>query len=146
MYLINQKVWGALIVLSLAGGTGALGQNLLLRDRQQVIMLGDSLTEAEAPDGYVNTTRLILAQVYPEMTVFTANAGKGGNTSAELEDRLQRDVLQFKPDWVTISIGVNDINQRFGDHPAGDGTNRVRLPTFKAKVSGLVEKLSLIHI
>ena len=141
MYLINQKVWGALIVLSLAGGTGALGQNLLLRDWQQVIMLGDSLTEGEDPDGYVNTTRLILAQVYPEMTVFTANAGKGGNTSAELEDRLQRDVLQFKPDWVTISIGVNDINQRFGDHPAGDGTNRVRLPTFKAKVSGLVEKI-----
>ena len=141
MHLVNQKIWGALIVLSLAGGTGTLGQNLLLRDRQQVIMLGDSLTEAEAPDGYVNTTRLILAQVYPEMTVFTANAGKGGNTSADLEDRLQRDVLQFKPDWVTISIGVNDINQRFGDHPAGDGTNGVRLPAFKEKLSGLVQKI-----
>src|ERR1035437_4890269 len=141
MHLINPKVWGALVVLALAAGEAAWGQNVLLKDRQQVVMLGDSLTEGEDPDGYVNTTRLILAQVYPEMTVFTANAGKGGNTSADLEDRLQRDVLQFKPNWVTISIGVNDINQRFGGHPAGDGTNGVGLPAFKEKVSGLVEKI-----
>ena len=141
MCRINRKVWCALLVLALAAEVVALGQNLLLKDRQQVIMLGDSLTEGEDPDGYVNTTRLILAQVYPEMTFFTANAGKGGNTSADLEDRLQRDVLQFKPDWVTISIGVNDINQRFGGHPAGDGTNGVRLPAFKQKVSSLVQRI-----
>jgi acyl-CoA thioesterase I len=138
---IDHKAWCALVVLALAAREVASGQNLLLKDRQQVIMLGDSLTEGEDPDGYVNTTRLILNQVYPEMTVFTANAGKGGNTSADLEDRLQRDVLQFKPDWVTISIGVNDINQRFGGHPAGDGTNDVRLPAFKEKVSDLVQRI-----
>jgi acyl-CoA thioesterase I len=141
MRVVNQIVTGTLVLLALAVGGAALGQNLLLKDRQQVILLGDSLTEGEDPDGYVNTTRLILAQVYPEMVVFTANAGKGGNTSADLEDRLQRDVLQFKPDWVTISIGVNDINQRFGGHPAGDGTNGVRLPAFKEKVSSLVQRI-----
>jgi acyl-CoA thioesterase-1 len=141
MRLIIKKLWVALAVSAVMAGEAAPSQNLLLGDRQQVIMLGDSLTEGEDPDGYVNTTRLILAQVYPEMTVFTASAGKGGNTSADLEDRLQRDVLQFKPDWVTISIGVNEINQRFGSHPAGDDTNGIGLPAFKEKVSGLVEKI-----
>ena len=49
MRRINQKLWGALAVLALAAEEVALGQNLLLKDRQQVIMLGDSLTEGKSP-------------------------------------------------------------------------------------------------
>jgi lysophospholipase L1-like esterase len=132
-------VWVATLTLTI--GQAAWCQPLLLRDHQQVILLGDSLTEGEDPDGYVNTTRLILANVLPKLTLFTANAGKGGNTSADLEDRLQRDVLQFKPDWVTICIGVNDINQRFGYQSTWTGPKGVELPAFKEKVTNLVRRI-----
>lgn len=117
------------------------GEGLLLKNHQQIIMLGDSLTEGEDPDGYVNTTRLILAEVYPGKTIYIANAGKGGDTAVLMDDRLQRDVLRFRPDWVTISAGVNDINHGFSEHPAGDGPKGVALPLFEEKVRGMVRRV-----
>lgn len=119
----------------------AVGAGLLVKDRQQIVMLGDSLTEGEDPDGYVNTTRLILAEVYPNKTFFVANAGKGGDTAVLMDDRLQRDVLRFQPDWVTISAGVNDINHGFSEHPAGDGPKGVPLPLFQEKVRGMIHRI-----
>jgi len=116
-------------------------QDLMLKDRQQIILLGDSLTEGEDPDGYVNTTRVLLAQLYPGLTLFTANAGKGGNTVVDMDDRLQRDVLPFKPDWVTVSVGVNDINHGFSGHPAGDGPKGVPPALFREKLVGLVQRI-----
>lgn len=120
--------------------TAAAGE-FMLKDRQQIILLGDSLTEGEDPDGYVNTTRVLLARLYPTLTLFTANAGKGGNTVADLDDRLQRDVLPFKPDWVTICIGVNDINHGFSEHPAGDGPKGVQPAMFREKLLRVVQRI-----
>lgn len=61
---------GLTLALSLAAD--ATGASLLLKDRQQIVMLGDSLSEGEDPDGYVNTTRLILAELYPGKSIFIA--------------------------------------------------------------------------
>lgn len=130
---------GLTLALSLAAD--ATGASLLLKDRQQIVMLGDSLSEGEDPDGYVNTTRLILAELYPGKSIFIANAGKGGDTAVNMDDRLQRDVLRFKPDWVTISVGVNDINHGFSEHPAGDGPKGVPLPLFKETVRRLIRRI-----
>lgn len=115
----------------------AAGTGFIPRNRAQIFMLGDSLTEGEDPDGYVNTTRLILAEVYPERRFFIANAGKGGDTAVNMDDRLERDVLRFKPDWVTVSAGVNDINHGFADHPDGDGPKGVSLGRFEEKIRGI---------
>ena len=40
-----------------------------------------------------------------------------GNTSRDLLARFQRDVLNLKPEWVCICIGINDIWRQF-DCPA----------------------------
>lgn len=129
------------IAMIFASAAAAYGDNLPLNDRQQIIMLGDSLTEGEDPDGYVNTTRLILAQLFPDRIYFIANAGKGGDTAIEMSDRLERDVLRFKPDWVTVSVGVNDINRGFTERSAGDDPRGVSLPLFNEKVRGIVRRI-----
>ncbi|GGZ13453.1 hypothetical protein GCM10007049_01580 [Echinicola pacifica] len=37
------------------------------------------------------------------------NAGQSGNTSRDLLDRVDHDVLAFHPDWVIIMVGTNDM-------------------------------------
>jgi lysophospholipase L1-like esterase len=130
-----------MVAATLGSAIGVPAEPLAIQDRQQIFMLGDSLTEGEDPDGYVNTTRLILAQLYPDRTYFIANAGKGGDTAIEMSDRLDRDVLRFKPDWVTFSVGVNDINRGFSERSAGDDPRGVSLPLFQEKVRSIIQRI-----
>jgi lysophospholipase L1-like esterase len=117
------------------------GQPLLLQDRQVVVTLGNSITEAgERPDGYVNVMRRTMEVLYPEMTVYFVNAGIGGHKSTDMFDRFERDVLQYAPDWVTISVGVNDVWHGFKDnHVTGDGPLAVPLPVYKEKLGKMIE-------
>ncbi|MBN1154781.1 hypothetical protein JXB12_07660 [candidate division KSB1 bacterium] len=88
----------------------SFSRDLLIDHQQQIIFLGNSITEmGEAPDGYVSLIRKMLATLYPEKRIFVLNAGISGHKSSDMSARFSRDVLQFKPDWVTISVGINDV-------------------------------------
>ena len=41
--------------------------------------------------------------------VEAAPAGIGGHKSNDMLARLERDVLSKKPQWMTLSCGVNDV-------------------------------------
>lgn len=117
------------------------GQPLLLQDRQVVVTLGNSITEGgERPDGYVHVMRRTMEALYPEMTVYFVNAGIGGHKSTDMLDRFERDVRQYAPDWVTISVGVNDVWHGFKDnHITGDGPLAVPLPVYKEKLLKMID-------
>ena len=88
--------------LSFAAGSPAL-------DGQRVAFLGDSITAQgwSNPHGYV---RLVVAGLDANCVKITPlPAGIGGNRSPDMLARLKRDVLEKKPDWVTISCGMNDV-------------------------------------
>ncbi|NLP11116.1 family 10 glycosylhydrolase [bacterium] len=133
----------ALLVLLLFGFLSLCSSQALLYDQQQIIMLGDSITEGEDPDGYVNLTRVMLEQLYPEKTIYVANAGKGGNICIDMLERLERDVLRFKPDWVTVSVGVNDVSTAPAGLPLRSGETGVPVATFKAKVKELIHRIKV---
>ncbi len=116
--------------------------DLLLQDKQLLITLGNSITQAgEKPEGYVSLMRKILDDLYPEQTVYIVNAGISGHKSTDMSERFERDVLQYSPDWVTISVGVNDVWHGFYDHhPKGDGPRGVPLPLFREKVIDMVAR------
>lgn len=80
-YLHIMKVLCQLPLLLVLFLTVDAGAGLRLKNRQQIIMLGDSLTEGEDPDGYVKPARVMLAEVYPGQAFYIANAGKGGDTA-----------------------------------------------------------------
>lgn len=69
----------------------------------EVAFLGDSLT-----DGYD------LAKYYPQYV--TANRGIGGDTTFDLESRLQISVYDLKPKVVVMLIGANNMDTMFENY------------------------------
>ena len=69
----------------------------------QVAFIGDSLT-----DGYD------LATYYPQF--ITANRGIGGDTTFDLEKRLQVSVYDLKPQVVVMLIGANNMDTMFENY------------------------------
>ena len=96
----------------------------LLEDGQRVVFAGDSITDCgrratEAPygNGYVRQSIDLITARYPERNLCYFNAGIGGNTVQDLQNRWQDDVLRHQPDWVTIKIGINDCHRVLGNSP-----------------------------
>ncbi len=112
----------------------------LLQEVKTIVTLGDSITQGGgAPGGYVWRMQKYLDALYPN-EIKIINSGISGHKSTDMSDRFQRDVLDHKPDLVTISVGVNDVWHGFYDnHPEGDGPNGVDIEKYRQKVTGMVE-------
>jgi lysophospholipase L1-like esterase len=106
----------------------------------RLVCLGDSITQmGEAPGGYVSLLREWLAKAVPGSEVI--NAGISGNTSRDMLARFQKDVLDKKPDLITISVGVNDVWHGFDvAHPNGGGPGGVSLPEYQKNVESMVSQ------
>ncbi|WP_127490619.1 SGNH/GDSL hydrolase family protein [Paenibacillus glycanilyticus] len=99
-----------------------------LEQGQRLVMIGDSITDCERKfphgeglfqgvgKGYVALVDALLQTAYPELSVRVTNMGIGGNTVRDLKSRWQTDVLDLKPDWLTVMIGINDV-WRYFDQP-----------------------------
>jgi acyl-CoA thioesterase-1 len=88
---------------------------LLLQEGQKMIFIGDSITDCGRKDdpehiggGYVRIVRDYLSIVRPEISLQVVNQGVSGETILDLKARWKEDVTELKPDWLTISIGIND--------------------------------------
>lgn len=95
----------------------------------RILFTGDSVTDAGRArpvgeglhtgvgNGYVRVVESLLAAFYPELALRVSNTGTSGNTVRDLAARWQSDVLDLKPDWLYVCIGVNDVWRQF-DSPA----------------------------
>ncbi len=76
----------------------------------KVIFFGDSITEAGVhAGGYIDRMRKRLKEKSPASSFQLTGAGIGGNKVYDLYLRVEDDVLNQKPDWVFIYVGVNDV-------------------------------------
>ncbi|WYP26318.1 SGNH/GDSL hydrolase family protein [Alkalihalobacillus sp. FSL W8-0930] len=87
----------------------------MLKQDDTFVLIGDSITENgrfEDPQGigigYAALIHDYLMVKHPELHLAIYNRGISGNRVTDLEDRWQQDVLDLNPNWVSISIGVND--------------------------------------
>jgi lysophospholipase L1-like esterase len=90
-----------------------------------LLMTGDSITDCgrirsvaesvggDLGNGYVALIDALLGATYPERGIRIRNTGISGNTVRDLAARWQTDVLDLKPDWVSIMIGINDVCRQF---------------------------------
>ncbi len=119
---------------------GRVGAGTLLQGVRRIVCLGDSITQfGDGPGGYVGLMRAYLAQAYPANGFEVLNAGVSGNTSNDEKARFDRDVLQKKPDLLTVSVGVNDVWHGFNaQSPQGGGPGGVTLPVYRANVEQMV--------
>lgn len=112
-----------------------------LRGVRRIVTLGDSITQGGArPGGYVWLIDRYLKAIYPGEPIEIVNAGISGHKSTDMLARFQRDVLDRKPDLVTISVGVNDVWHGFTSaNPAGYGPRRVPLEDYERNVRKMVD-------
>lgn len=81
----------------------------LLHSGETVAFMGDSITAqgASSPSGYVRLVETGIAANGVAIKVIPA--GISGHKSNQMLERLEKDVLSKKPDWMTLSCGVNDV-------------------------------------
>jgi lysophospholipase L1-like esterase len=92
---------------------------------QKLLFIGDSVTDCERvkPEGeglfaalgkgYVSYVDGLLQSVYPDLVIRVVNKGISGNTVRDLKNRWQDDVINQKPDWLSIMIGINDVWRQY---------------------------------
>lgn len=109
-------------------------KELIFKNMDRIVFAGDSVTDmgSEQPVGesfdenlgrsYVRIIDNMLSTWYPEILVRVTNSGISGNTSRDLLERYQRDVIDLNPDWVSICTGINDVWRQF-DSPAMPDTH-----------------------
>ncbi|MBT3199798.1 MAG: lipolytic protein G-D-S-L family [Phycisphaerales bacterium] len=97
---------------------------------QTIAFLGDSITAAGARNG--GYCKLVLdglkQQGIEAKGVF---AGISGHKSNQMLGRLEKDVISKKPDWMTLSCGVNDV---------WHGARGVALEPYKKNITEIVTK------
>lgn len=96
-----------------------------LEKNNKLVMIGDSVTDCERSrpigeglfgalgKGYVSIVDGLINATYPELQIRTVNVGTSGNTVLDLQARWQTDVIDLKPDWLSIMIGINDVWRHF---------------------------------
>jgi acyl-CoA thioesterase I len=88
----------------------------ILKDQETIVFIGDSITDSchrEGPHrplgaGYVNLFSTMLSVREPEKQLNIINTGLGGNTVEDLRDRWYDDALSYKPEYLSLKVGIND--------------------------------------
>ena len=127
---------------------------MIFENMDRIVFAGDSITDMGSTNpvgeglfdnvgrSYVRVVENMLAVYYPEIKIRVTNSGIAGNTSRDLLNRFDRDVVDLKPDWVSICIGINDVWRQF-DCPAMPDTHVLpdeyesNLETMISKVKGI---------
>lgn len=106
-----------------------------VKDGETVAFLGDSITQQgqdpRNPNGYVNLVARGLAS--EGVNVKVVRAGISGHKSNDMLARLEKDVLSKKPDWMTLSCGVNDVWHQ-------DRNRGVLLEDYKKNIAAILDK------
>jgi|HigsolmetaGSP12D_1036236.scaffolds.fasta_scaffold00250_17 lysophospholipase L1-like esterase len=122
---------------------------LKLNRGQRLLMIGDSITDCERKypygeglfqgvgKGYVALVDALLQTAYPERNIRVTNMGISGNTVRDLKARWSRDVLELKPDWLSVMIGINDVWRQF-DQPSIPESH-VNLEEYETTLGELVD-------
>lgn len=138
----------AAALLIIPGFTVPASAEIAVKNGDKIAFLGDSITAGGwgNPAGYV---RLVIAGLEANgIKAEPVPAGIGGHKSDQMLARLDKDVLSKKPQWMTLSCGVNDVWHGKRGVPlddaaakAGDFDEKVaERGTYKKNITAILEK------
>lgn len=120
----------AAMAIGLIRSTAVQAAEIAVKSGQKIAFMGDSITQAGVgPKGYV--TLVMRGLEASSVTATSIPAGISGHKSNDMLGRLDNDVLSKKPDWMTLSCGVNDV---------WHGANGVPLDQYEQNITQIVEK------
>lgn len=121
-----------------------------IKNNERIIFIGDSITDCsrgrpigigdKLGNGYVSIISNRINARFPERNIEVLNLGSNGNRVTDLLHRSQRDIIDLKPDWLAISIGINDVWRQF-DRPLDP--NQVIAEIFKRTYQELIQKTGI---
>lgn len=90
----------------------------------RILFQGDSITDCRRVyedseslgDGYVCYTAEEIKKNYPNIEFQFINRGISGNRTDTFLERIKSDLIDLKPDIVTLLLGVNDTWHKFSGH------------------------------
>ena len=106
---------------------------MIFQDRERIVFTGDSVTDFQRKrpvgeglwegvgTGYVRQIHTLMNALHPETVIRISNTGISGNNILDLKARWQQDVLDLKPDWVSMMIGINDVWRKFDEPDIFEG-------------------------
>jgi lysophospholipase L1-like esterase len=120
-----------LFSLLFSAATSLLNAEIPVKSGEKIAFLGDSITQQGngGPGGYVQLVGSGLAANGVKVEII--GAGISGHKSDQMLERLDRDVLAKKPDWMTLSCGVNDV---------WHGAKGVPLEDYKKNITAIVDR------
>jgi lysophospholipase L1-like esterase len=127
---MKQTIALAFLALTLASLTPAQAE-IPIKSGEKLAFLGDSITAGgkSNPGGYVNLVGSGLATNGVKIDII--GAGISGHKSNQMLARLENDVLKHKPQWMTLSCGVNDV---------WHGEKGVPLEDYKKNITSIVDQ------
>jgi lysophospholipase L1-like esterase len=110
---------------------------IAVKSGEKVAFLGDSITQGgwSNPKGYVKLAEAGLKANGVEVEIIPA--GISGHKSNQMLERLDRDVLSKKPQWMTLSCGVNDV---------WHGVKGIPLDEYKKNIREIVDKCATANV
>ena len=138
-------ILAALIVCSLTSyDVSAKDRVLVVKEGETIAFLGDSITAGGVrKNGYV--TFVMDALNREGLKLSHVPAGISGHKSSNMLERLDRDVISKKPQWMTLSCGVNDVwhfklrlgKRTFQGVPLDEYKKNIRAIIDKAQAAGI---------
>jgi lysophospholipase L1-like esterase len=125
-----KNIFNMIAAAALMTGSTLMAGEIAVKEGQKIAFMGDSITQAGAgPKGYV--TLVIKGLEAAGVKTTAIPAGISGHKSNNMLERLDRDALSKKPDWMTLSCGVNDV---------WHGANGVPLDQYKINITKIVDQ------
>lgn len=137
--------------LTVFGITPRASAEIAVKSGDKIGFLGDSITQGgwQNPAGYVH---LVIAGLEANgIKAEPVPAGISGHKSDQMLARLEKDVLSKKPQWMTLSCGVNDVWHGKRGVPLDDAAAAkpgeydekvADRGTYKKNIAAIIEKAS----
>jgi lysophospholipase L1-like esterase len=108
-------------------------EGINLKDGDTVVFLGDSITHQCLYTQYIED---FFYTRYPKLHIHFHNSGVGGDRAKDALTRFDEDVANYKPNYVTILLGMNDGSYRDFDKAVFD-TYQQDMTTVLDKIAAL---------
>lgn len=115
-----------------------------------ILFQGDSITDAgrdrkdnDLGHGYPTLVKAALGFEHPGEYRFF-NRGVSGNRIVDIYSRMKSDIIDLRPDWISMLVGLNDVWHEFSNHNGIDPDKFERI--YCLLIDGLLKNLPGVRV